>query len=119
MHGGKISGSPADIFVVSHVRFSMSDKVHAVLPVQRFMPAECPSRSVFFPGKHRNIDLLLFTNAVGHGLFFFRFDTCQLKQFSTRRSDGVRPVVRAFGLSYTTGNLVKNVGRGYGAMEGG
>lgn len=97
----------------------MSDKVHTVLPVQRFTQAGCPSRSIFFPRKHLNIRFLLFTNAIGQGLFLFRFDTRQFEQFSTSRSDAMRPVVRTLSLSYATSNLVEKIGWGYGAIERG
>lgn len=116
---GWIWGLPADVIVVLHVQFGMRDKVHAVLPVQRFTRAGCPSRSVFLPKKRWNVDLILFTNAVGHGLLLLRLDTRKLEQFRTRRPDRVWPVARALGLSYTTGDLVEEVGRGYGAIERG
>jgi len=43
---------------------------------------------------------------------FFSASTAKLDKFATSSALRVRPIVRTFGLCYTTGNLVKKVGRG-------
>ena len=67
------------------------------------------------------VHILLFNNSMPFLLSrdFFSASTAKLDEFPTSSTQRVRPLVRAFGLSYTTSNLVKKVGRGDGTNERG
>ena len=60
------------------------------------------------------IHILLFDNGMPFllGRDFFSASTAKLYKFPTSSTQRVRPLVWPFGLSHTTSNLVKKVGRG-------